>query len=43
MAAFSESAFSRPFSRWDLVAIVKTQGSWGSGMRGIGREEGPKP
>jgi hypothetical protein len=37
MAAFNEeTAFSRPFGRWDLVAMVEIQGSHEKAVRGAG-------
>ena len=39
MAAFSkETVFSRPFGRWDLVAMVETRGSYEEAVQGAGRE-----
>ena len=39
MAAFSkETASSRPFGRWDLVAMVETRGSYQEAVEGAGRE-----
>ena len=39
MAAFSkETVLSRPFGRWDLVAMVETRGSYEEAVQGAGRE-----
>jgi len=44
IAAFSkETEFSRPFGRWDLVAMVETQGSCEETARGAGCEEESEP
>ena len=40
MARFSEErAPSCPLDRWDLAAMVETQGSYEEAVRGTGREE----
>ena len=44
MAAFNkETALSRPFGRWDLVAMVETQGSREETMEGAGRKQESEP
>ena len=44
MAAFNEErALSRPFGRWDLVAMVETQGGCKKAVQRAGREEESKP
>ena len=42
MARFSARTPSGPFGRWDLVAIVETQGGWEKAMGGIGNGKAPK-
>ena len=44
MAAFSkETAFSRPFGRWDSVTMVETEGSYEEGVRAaaVGKNQNP--
>jgi len=44
MAAFKkEIVFSRPFGRWELVAMVEAQDGCQGTVRGAGCEEEPEP